>query len=188
MGRSREVGFLLSRNRGAKMTTYIGLDPGLMGAFGVIEGNHIYGSPFPTFWVKMASGRRRQKYDWKAIKEFIEVRKDAIITIEKQYPMPMQGVTSQFTIGVGYGTLRGMLCGLGMATKVVHSKTWQKEFFQRDPEKTTKDQALEVVKELYPNVDLFATERSTVPHSGIVDAILISEYGRRRELGELSEK
>ena len=135
----------------------------------------------------MASGKRRQKYDWQAIQEFLQVRKDAIVTIEKQYQMPMQGVTSQFTIGLGYGTLRGMLCGLGITIKTVHAKTWQKEFFQRDPEKTTKEQALEAVKELYPNVDLFASERSAVPHSGIVDGLLIAEWGKRCEEGALKK-
>jgi hypothetical protein len=188
------------------MTIYLGIDPGLNGSFGIIEDDRVYGSPFPTFWTTMKSGRRRQKYDWEAIKEFIEMHKDAIITIEKQYPMPMQGVVShaiitiekqypmpmqgvvsQFSIGLGYGTLTGLLCGLGITPKRVHAKTWQKEFFQRDPEKTTKDQALEVVKELYPNVDLFATERSTVPHSGIVDSLLIAEWGKRCEEGTLKK-
>lgn len=173
----------------AMVLTFCGIDPGLSGAFAVIdpEKARIYCSPFPTFWVTMASGKRRQKYDWKAIQEFLQVRKGSIITIEKQYPMPMQGVTSQFTIGIGYGVLRGMLCGLDITTKQVHAKTWQKEFFQRDPEKTTKEQALEAVKVLYPNVDLFASERSTVPHSGIVDALLITEWGKRDEEGTLSK-
>jgi len=163
------------------MTTYIGIDPGLNGAFGVIDREHVYGAPIPTFWVTMKSGKRRQKYDWAAILEFLQVRKDSFVTIEKQYPMPMQGVTSQFTIGLGYGTVRGMLCGVGITTKTVHAKTWQKEFFKREEGKTTKEQALEVVKMLYPNVDLYSSERSTVPHTGIVDALLIAEYGRRCE-------
>ena len=163
------------------MTTFVGIDPGLTGAFGVIDGEHVYGAPIPTFWVTMKLGKRRQKYDWKAILKFLQVREDSFVTIEKQYPMPMQGVTSQYTIGLGYGTVRGMLCGLGITTKAVHAKTWQKEFFKRDKEKTTKDQALEVVKVLYPNVDLYSSERSTVQHTGIVDALLIAEYGRREE-------
>jgi hypothetical protein len=135
----------------------------------------------------MNSGKRRQKYDWSAIKEFLRVRKDAIVTIEKQFPMPIQGITSQYSIGLGYGTLLGLLCGLGIKTEKVHPKTWQKEFFKRDPEKTTKEQALEAVKELFPNVDLFASERSTVPHSGIVDALCLAEYGKRCEEGTLKK-
>lgn len=170
------------------MTIHLGCDPGLNGSFGIIDGSHVYGAPIPTFWVTMKSGKRRQKYDWPAILEFLQVRKDAIVTIEKQFPMPIQGVTSQFTIGLGYGAVRGMLCGLDITTKTVSAKTWQKEFFTRDKEKTTKEQALEVVKVLYPHVDLFASERSTKPSDGIVDSILIAEYGRRKEIGVLSKK
>ena len=163
----------------AQMTTYMGIDPGLNGSFGVIDGCHVYGAPIPTFWVTMKSGKRRQKYDWAAILKFLQVRKDSFITIEKQYPMPMQGIVSQFTIGLGYGVLLGMMCGLEIKMGTVHAKTWQKEFFKRDPEKTTKEQALEVVKKLYPTLDLYSSERSTVPHTGIIDAILIATYGKR---------
>lgn len=166
----------------------VGIDPGLNGAFGVIDGTHIYGIPITTYWITLKSGKRRQKYDWQATLKILQVRKDTIVTIEKQYSMPMQGIVSQFSVGLGYGALRGMLCGLDITTKPVHAKTWQKEFFKRDKEKTTKEQALEAIKELYPQVDLFASERSTVHHEGIVDAMLIAEYGRRREAGELSEK
>jgi hypothetical protein len=116
----------------------VGIDPGLNGAFGVIDSTHIYGIPITTYWITLKSGKRRQKYDWQVILKILQVRKDAIVTIEKQYPMPMQGVTSQFSIGLGYGTIRGMLCGLGITTKTVHAKRWQKEFFTRDLEKTTK--------------------------------------------------
>ena len=163
------------------MTTFVGIDPGLTGAFGVIEGNHIYGAPIPTFWRVLKSGKRRKQYDYMAIRKFLKVRKDAIVTLEEQFPFPGQGVVSQFSTGFGYGLLLGMMCGLGIVTKIVHAKVWQKEFFKRDMEKTTKEQALEVVKEIYPHVDLFSSERSAVPHDGIVDAILIAEYGRRSE-------
>jgi hypothetical protein len=165
-----------------------GVDPGLSGAFGIIDGTHLYGAPIPTFWITMKSGKRRRQYDYMAIRKFLEPRKDAIVTIEEQFPMPMQGVVSQFSVGFGYGLFLGMLCGLNIDTKTVHAKTWQKEFFKRDKEKTTKEQALEALKALYPHVDLFTSERSTKPSEGIVDAILIAEYGRRRERGELPEK
>ena len=163
------------------MTTFVGVDPGLSGAFGVIDGEHIYGIPIPTFWYTLKSGKRRRQYDFIAIRKILEVRKDAIVRIEEQFPFPGQGVVSQFTTGFGYGLLLGLLCGLDITTKMVHAKVWEKEFFKRASEKTTKEQALEVVKVLYPNIDLYSSERSTVPHTGIVDAVLIAEYGRRCE-------
>ena len=171
-----------------QMTTFVGIDPGLNGAFGVISGEHIYGAPIPTFWVTLKSGKRRRQYDPMAIRNFLEVRREAVVTLEEQFPFPGQGVVSQFTTGCGYCLFIGLLCGLDITTKIVHAKTWQKEFFERDKSKTTKEQALEEIKEIYPRIDLFASERSTKEHDGIVDAVLIAEYGRRREKGELLEK
>ena len=167
---------------------YAGCDPGLNGGFGILDGTHIYGAPIPTFWITMKSGKRRRQYDYMAIRKFFEARKDVIVTLEEQFPMPMQGVVSQFSTGFGYGLFMGLLCGLDITTKTVHAKTWQKEFFKRDKEKTTKEQALEVIKTIYPTVDLFASERSTKEHDGIIDAILLAEYGRRRDIGGLAEK
>jgi hypothetical protein len=171
------------------MTLYIGIDPGFSGAFGVIdlEQGRIYGAPIPTFWRVLKSGKRRKQYDYLAIRKFFETRKEAIVTLEEQFPMPMQGVVSQFSIGLGYGLFIGLLCGVDITTKIVHAKTWQKEFFIRDKEKTTKEQALEVVKVLYPNVDLYSSERSTVAHTGIVDSLLIATYGKMNHEGDLEK-
>jgi len=170
------------------MTTHLGIDIGLNGAFGVIDGEHVYGAPIPTFWITMKSGKRRRQYDYIAIRKFLEARRDAIVTLEEQFPFPGQGVVSQFTTGCGYCLFMGMLCGLDITTKTVHAKTWQKEFFTRDKSKTTKEQALEIVKAIFSNVDLFASERSTKEHDGITDALLIAEYGRRRAVGVLAEE
>jgi len=33
---------------------------------------------------------------------------------------------------------------------------------------------------LFPKVNLLMTERSSVPHDGLVDALLMAEYARRK--------
>jgi len=48
----------------------------------------------------------------------------------------------------------------------------------------TKAMALLAAKRLFPSVDLTATERSKKPHDGIVDALLLAEYGRRKSTGD----
>ena len=160
--------------------SYLGIDCGLNGAFGIIDGYRAYGIPIPSFWTTLKSGKRRKQYDYIAIRQILQARKEAKVTLEEQFPMPMQGIVSMFSVGCGYCMFRGMLCGLDMSMELVHPKTWQKEFFTRDKTKTTKEQALEALKDIYPNVDLFASERSTTVHDGIVDALLIAEYGRRQ--------
>ena len=179
------------------MTEYIGIDPGLIGSFGFIENNRIYATPIPTFWV-VKNGKRRKHYDIKAIRNFLQAHKDAIVTLEEQFPLPFerklkdgavvkQGAVSSFSTGCGYCLFVGMLCGLDIDTFIVHPKTWQKEFFKRDPAKTTKEQALKALQELYPYVNLYRTERSTKPDHNLVDALLIAEWGKRKYEGVLKE-
>jgi hypothetical protein len=45
--------------------------------------------------------------------------------------------------------------------------------------KDTKAMALMAVKRLFPNQKLTFGERATVPHDGLVDALLMAEYSRR---------
>jgi len=183
------------------MTQYIGIDPGLTGGFGVIDGSRIYTAPIPTLWiVKKAKKRdvRRRQYNENAICEFLRAHKEAIATLEEQFPMPSvfenkngkketRGATSGFSTGFGYGLFQGLLRGLNITTYTVHPKTWQKEFFKRDATKTTKEQALEVTQDLFPHVDLYRSERTTKPDHNLVDALLIAEWGKRKHGGTLKD-
>lgn len=181
------------------MREFIGIDPGLNGGFGIISEDAIFGTPMPTFWRELKSGKRRKQYDEIKIRGILKTHETAFVALEEQFPMPMtrfdtrqgkevkQGAVSVFSTGYGYGMFMGLLCGLDMTTEIVHAKTWQSEFFKRDTSMTTKAQALEALMVLYPNVDLFATERSKKAHDGIVDSLLISEWGRRKALGILEK-
>jgi hypothetical protein len=46
----------------------------------------------------------------------------------------------------------------------------------------TKPAALAKAKQLWPEETFLASARSTKPHEGIVDAYLIAEYGRMKNL------
>jgi len=185
------------------MSVFAGIDPGLNGGFGIIRENKIFGISTPTFWRELKSGKKRKQYDYDKIAKFLKAQKGLaasegqllFLALEEQFPMPMtrntpngvvkQGAVSVFSTGFGYGMFVGMLRVLDIKTEDVHAKTWQKEFFKRDTAMTTKEQALEALKLIYPDVDLFATERSKKEHDGIVDGLLIAEWGRRKIKGIL---
>ena len=183
------------------MTKYLGIDPGLTGGFGVMDGSRIYTAPIPTLWIVKKTKKgdvRRRIYNEDIICEFLRTRKEVIVAIEKQFPMPSKyenkkgkeekrGATSGFTTGYGYGLFRGLLRSLDITFYSVHPKTWQKEFFKRDTLKTTKEQALEAAQELFPCVDLYRTERSTKPDHNLVDALLIAEWCKRKHEGALKK-
>jgi hypothetical protein len=69
--------------------------------------------------------------------------------------------------------------------------SWQKEMFSsttvkmkkgKQKGKDNKAMALTTVNRLFPGENLLKNSRCKVPHSGIVDGILLAEYGRRKNL------
>ncbi|UOF76915.1 holliday junction resolvasE [Bacteriophage sp.] len=129
-----------------------------------------------------------EEIDGHGIAGVLEGIRDAqvIIGIEKVGAMPGQGVTSMFSFGFGCGMLEGVIQTLGLPYVKITPQTWQKLAFQgvtpiykteRGKDKPdTKKMALTAVNRLYPSANLLATERSKVPHKGIIDALLIAHY------------
>ena len=58
------------------------------------------------------------------------------------------------------------------------SKFWTKQKTAKGTKFDTKGAALSVATRLFPNVDFRKNERSSKAHDGIVDAVLLAEYGR----------
>lgn len=90
--------------------------------------------------------------------------------------MPKQGVTSTFTFGEGYGFLRGVMEALGISYQTVKPQRWKKEFGLN----SDKQESIAVCRRLFPDVSLKPTERSRVDNDGMAEAVLISEYARRK--------
>lgn len=94
---------------------------------------------------------------------------------------------STFNFGWSLGVLEGMLVGMGFPYTKVSPKEWQREMWQGikpvyKPGKLidTKATSLLAAKRLFPNEDLRKSERAEKPHDGIVDALLMAEYCRRK--------
>lgn len=104
--------------------------------------------------------------------------------VEQVGAMPGQGVTSMFTFGQGFGFLLGVLCALKIPYSTVTPHRWQKKMHTGIPGKGTLDakkRSLLVVRQNYPDAEI-VPQGCRVPHDGLVDAILIADYGRRTEL------
>ncbi len=116
------------------------------------------------------------------------------------------GVSSASTFALGHicGLLEGYIVSHEFSFIKVNPKLWQKEMFEGIPEKRktgkvnsktgkitkgridTKKMAELAYMRLFPNIDLYLTEagnKSKNVHDGLVDAILLSEYGRRKFKG-----
>lgn len=67
---------------------------------------------------------------------FRQLQPDLTI-IERAQAMPKQGVVSTFKFGQAYGTLRGILAGLGLSYNLVGPREWKKHFaLDADKEKS----------------------------------------------------
>jgi len=155
----------------------LGIDPGKDGFLCLLGGAASPSfQPMPT--IAQGKGGKRL-YDDSMIASLIRGYSPDVAVIEKQQAMPGQGGSSMFSIGVGFGLLRGVCAARAMRVLIPHPRTWQKVMLRDIPGTDTKARALIAAQRLFPNVDLRATERCRKPHSGKVDALLLAEYGRR---------
>ena len=145
---------------------YIGIDPGKNGGFAVIANPFSYAKPM----------------DEKSFVDEMRILSNSFDTtdmrccLEKVGAMPGQGVTSMFTFGAGYGFLQGVLTAFGIPFQLVPSQTWKKAFSLNSDKQTS----IEVCRRLFPNVNLYRTERCKKPHDGMAEALLMAEYARRK--------
>lgn len=103
-----------------------------------------------------------------------------------------------------FGEINGILKGLLMANKIpyhlVPPKTWQKEMWDNKDlvityktinkrgkdvsvkDVNTKQTSINAAKRIFPTIDLRRTEKCKNIDDNKVDSLLISEYGRRKNL------
>lgn len=155
------------------MQIVLGIDPGLAGALVAITPD---GLDLRVMPVVAAGGK--QQYDERALVEWLTpyAIKHAHVFIEAVHAMPKQGVTSMFSFGTGYGLLRGICGGLGLSYELVRPQEWQRVMLAGMPQ----DSEYLIASRLWPSVIWRATERCRKHHSGLVDAALIAEFGRRK--------
>src|SRR3990167_3546559 len=127
--------------------TYIGIDNGISG--GVVALNEAgvvsYKILTPIISVKKGKGNKSE-YSLPAMVEILEIVKNftdvQIIVLERAQSMPLQGVSSMFSIGKGFGMWQGIIAALKMPFVIVQPRTWQKEIFRDLNHKDTKQASI----------------------------------------------
>jgi len=89
--------------------------------------------------------------------------------LEKVHSMPKQGVASTFKFGLNYGFLIGCLTALKIPFEFVTPNTWQKALSCQS--KGNKNVTKAKAQQLFPQLKIIHC---------IADALLIAEYGRRK--------
>lgn len=100
--------------------------------------------------------------------------------------------SSATSISRQLGTIEAVVSMLGTPSTQLIPQTWQKEMWtgtkivmkkeKGKMKKDTKKTSLNAAKRLYPSESFLATKRSSVPHTGLVDAFLLGMYGWRKNL------
>lgn len=104
--------------------------------------------------------------------------------VEKAQAMPKNGAVSMFNYGQGFGEILGVLTALEVPFELVPPATWTRSMLAGVPTSYQgKKRAALAVQRLYPSTcnQLYASHRSRKLHEGLVDALLLAEYGRRRQ-------
>ena len=103
-----------------------------------------------------------------------------IVAIEEQRPMHKMGEVATFGMGRGYGIIEGVVATLELPYEIVRPVDWQREMFRGLPKGKTKDLSRQKAKQLFPSEDFRRTSKCKIAHDGLCDALLISEYIRRK--------
>jgi len=167
---------------------YIGIDIGLLGAIVVLNksSNEVVES-----FVMPRIGKVVDAHQLKTILNFYRSQECHVI-FEDLHAIKNSSAGANYTFGFNGGIVEGVVAGLGLPFTRVTAKVWQKEMFvgvkllqkPSNSGKTmvndTKKMALIAAKRLFPKANLLATPRSSVPHNGIVDALLMAAYTKRK--------
>lgn len=146
------------------MTRIAGIDPGRDGAIVVLQDGLIYKYTLLRACIP---------------KLYLLDHGVRTVYIEKAQPMGRESSKAMFNYGMAYGYMLGTLSGSGFDINFVPPQAWTGALHKKAPMtfSNPKEASLYVARQLWPDQNFLATERSRVPHDGVVDAALIAYYG-----------
>lgn len=150
----------------------VGVDPGITGGIAVLYGSgNITVVPMPVIakeidFVALARWLNRQTPD-----------REPAVFLERAQAFPKAGASGMFNYGASYWGTLAICATLRIPVTIVAPAKWHRALTQGDDDPKTK--AIRACHQLFPSVNL-CWGRSKKPHLGIVDALLIAEYGRRQ--------
>lgn len=146
----------------------LGCDPGVSGAFVVIDGHgrHVDHLLMPT--IKVGT---KNRVNGAAVAAFIGQHQPEHCYLEQVGAMPGQGTSSMFTFGHAAGLVEGVVTGMGIPLTLVTPQAWKKGagLIGQD-----KDAARSRAIQLYPMLRALDAKGKG---QAIADALLIARFG-----------
>jgi len=151
-----------------KETTILGIDPGLKGGFALLGLDSPVLYPMPKTLMEVA--------DW------LERYNPSYVYLEKGQCFPKNGAAGMFNYGKHCGELVGLLTMAKIPFEEVTPAVWTRAMYGGVRGGDPKVKAKIAVSRIFPHLDLIP-EGCRTPHKGLIDALLIAEYGRRDYMG-----
>jgi hypothetical protein len=152
----------------------VGVDPGLKGALVVMEtasGQLLDKLPMPDDVITIYRFLYQVKNTFPSL----------IVACEKAQTLPgAQSVKGAFTSGRNFGALEAAIRLLYVPVQFIPPVTWQAELHKGADGAGPKDKSLSVAKNLWPWEKFTFSEKQIKPQDGMVDAMLVAEFLRRR--------
>lgn len=143
--------------------TVAGIDPGLKGAV-CFYPNEILDLPI------CQDGRRTQQLDVAMFSRWLFEKSPQRVVIERQGPMPSDGVVPAFRLGLVYGQIRAACTVLGIPVSLVSPVTWKKFHGLPADKEVGRKRAIEQFPQLAHLLQLKG-------HHNRADACLIAAWG-----------
>lgn len=145
-----------------------GIDPGKSGAIVLIEDGKVKDKALLANIVP---------------RKWLLDRGTKLVYLEQAQSFPKQGIASAFNYGRDFGYLLGTLAGSNMTVHLIRPSVWARRIHTMSPKiDEPKARSLWCARHLWPDQDWLATDKSTKPHDGLVDAALIAYFGHLNEL------
>ena len=158
---------------------YIGIDNGLTGAMVALSDHP--GPPIASIIMPTRGKAKGNEVDamqvWKFISTYFNTIESLTVILEtpgKHSP----GAQALCSMWDSYGAIRGILESRSIRHHRITPQSWQKKMLPGCAKGDTKPAALTKARQLWPDESWLASPRCATPHSGLIDAALIAEYGR----------
>jgi hypothetical protein len=164
--------------------TYVGIDIGKRGAIAVIYPDR----SIKTIKMPMTNEDINYQSLFTLLSQTASI--DAHVVFEKLGVIFGTTKTTAFSMGYQAGAMEMACIAFKAPYTKVRAVDWQKYMFEGIPDilkegtkrRDTKAMALQAIRKWFPGLKLTFGEKATVPHDGLIDAVLIAEYARKHDL------
>jgi hypothetical protein len=152
------------------MKGVLGIDPGLGGGLALIDDDGVMIEKMPVVESELDLAEATR---WlKAHRERI-----GLAVLEQVHAFQKASKSSMLKFGRTVGAIEGLLAALEIPMMSVRPHVWCKEMHAGAVAETAKAKSRQVAGRLFPSVPVGK-------HDGMIDALLIAEYGRRKLRGQ----